>query len=220
MYNIVERIKYHSDKFKEIIEAQAGVSELHTDDYGWENYRYESPLFRLAHVERYSHMGLQVVHITCFPHKNSKAPIFGFDVVGYHNDEKQMSKISGVFIDFSPIKYEEKWHDSKWNKDRKLPVWATVFSKDFIAVRPTEDEYEKVFEVGFTAFEKYIEKLNSKEDLTEDIGEIEQIVERQNTYCEHQASNKRTFGALQANIGKEKAKFFMEEVLFPKIKYI
>jgi hypothetical protein len=35
MYNIVERIKYHSDKFKELIEAQAGVSELHTDDYGW-----------------------------------------------------------------------------------------------------------------------------------------------------------------------------------------
>lgn len=220
MYNIVERIKYHSDKFKELIEAQAGVSELHTDDYGWENYRYESPLFRLAHVERYSHMGLQVVHITCFPHKNSKAPIFGFDVVGYQNDEAQTSKISGVFIDVSPIMYEEKWHDTQWNKDRKLPVWATVFSKDFIAVRPTEDEYEKVFEVGFTAFEKYIEKLNSKEDLTEDIGEIEQIVERQNTYCEHQASNKRTFGALQANIGKEKAKFFMEEVLFPKIKYI
>ena len=131
MYNIVERIKYHSDKFKELIEAQAGVSELHTDDYGWENYRYESPLFRLAHVERYSHMGLQVVHITCFPHKNSKAPIFGFDVVGYQNDEAQTSKISGVFIDVSPIMYEEKWHDTQWNKDRKLPVWATVFSNTF-----------------------------------------------------------------------------------------
>jgi hypothetical protein len=218
MYNIVERIKYHSDKFKELIEAQAGVSELHTDDYGWENYRYESPLFRLAHVERYSHMGLQVVHITCFPHKNSKAPIFGFDVVGYQNDEAQTSKISGVFIDVSPIMYEEKWHDTQWNKDRKLPVWATVFSKDFIAVRPTEDEYEKVFEVGFTAFEKYIEKLNSKEDLTDNIEEIQEIIEKQNIYCEHQASNKRTFGALKANIGEDKAKFFMEQVLFPKFK--
>jgi len=218
MYNIVERIKYHSDKFKELIEAQAGVSELHTDDYGWENYRYESPLFRLAHVERYSHMGLQVVHITCFPHKNSKAPIFGFDVVGYQNDEKQTSKISGVFIDCSPTMYEEKWHDSTWNKDRKLPVWATVFSENFIAVRPTEDEYEKIFEVGFKAFENYIKKLNSLEDVTEDVSEINQIIEKQNIYCEHQASNKRTFGALQANIGKEKAKFFMEEVLFPKIK--
>lgn len=217
MYNIVERIKYHSDKFKELIEAQAGVSELHTDDYGWENYRYESPLFRLAHVERYSHMGLQVVHITCFPHKNSKAPIFGFDVVGYQNDEKQTSKISGVFIDVSPIMYEEEWHDTHWNKDRKLPVWATVFSKDFIAVRPTEDEYEKVFEVGFTAFEKYIETLNSEVDLTDDVNEIEQIIDKQNTYCKHQASNPRTYGALKANIGEEKARYFMEKVLFPQI---
>ena len=217
MYNIVERIKYHSDKFKELIEAQAGVSELHTDDYGWENYRYESPLFRLAHVERYSHMGLQVVHITCFPHKNSKAPIFGFDVVGYQNDEKQTSKISGVFIDVSPIMYEEKWHDTQWNKDRKLPVWATVFSKDFIAVRPTEDEYEKVFEVGFTAFEKYIETLNSEVDLTDDVNEIEQIIDKQNTYCKHQASNPRTYGALKANIGEETARYFMEKVLFPQI---
>ena len=217
MYNIVERIKYHSDKFKELIEAQAGVSELHTDDYGWENYRYESPLFRLAHVERYSHMGLQVVHITCFPHKNSKAPIFGFDVVGYQNDEAQTSKISGVFIDVSPIMYEEKWHDTQWNKDRKLPVWATVFSKDFIAVRPTEDEYEKVFEVGFTAFEKYIETLNSEVDLTDDVNEIEQIIDKQNTYCKHQASNARTYGALKANIGEEKARYFMEKVLFPQI---
>jgi|TARA_R110000796_G_scaffold144379_1_gene261084 hypothetical protein len=217
MYNIVERIKYHSDKFKELIEAQAGVSELHTDDYGWENYRYESPLFRLAHVERYSHMGLQVVHITCFPHKNSKAPIFGFDVVGYQNDEAQTSKISGVFIDVSPIMYEEKWHDTQWNKDRKLPVWATVFSKDFIAVRPTEDEYEKVFEVGFTAFEKYIETLNSEVDLTDDVNEIEQIIDKQNTYCKHQASNPRTYGALKANIGEEKARYFMEKVLFPQI---
>jgi hypothetical protein len=191
---------------------------METDDYGWENYRYESPLFRLAHVERYSHMGLEVVHITCFPRENSKAPVFGFDVVGYQNDEKEMSKISGVFIDWSPVMYEEKWHDSKWNKDRKLPVWATVFSKDFIAVRPTEDEYEKVFEVGFTAFEKYIEKLNSKEDLTDNIEEIQEIIEKQNIYCEHQDSNKRKFGALKANIGEDKAKFFMEQVLFPKFK--
>jgi hypothetical protein len=219
MFKLKDRIFHHSEKFKALIETQSDVELMETDDYGWENYRYESPLFRLAHVERYSHMGLEVVHITCFPRENSKAPVYGFDVVGYQNDEKQMAKISGVFMDYSPVMYEEKWHDTEWNKDRKLPVWATVFSKDFIAVRPTEDEYEKVFEVGFEAFEKYIQKLNTKEDLTEDIGEIEQIIEKQNTYCEHQASNKRTFGALTANIGEEKAKYFMEEVLFPKIKY-
>ena len=217
-YKLKERIFHHSEKFKNLIEAQDGVEMIETDDYGWENYRYENDRFRLAHVERYSHSGLEVVHITCFPRENSKAPVFGFDVVGYQNDEKQMSKISGVFIDWSPILTHDKWHDTTWNKDRKLPYWATVFSDDFIAVRPTEDEYEKVFEVGFEAFEKYMERLNSDVDLTEDIFEIEQIIEKQNIYCEHQASNKRTMGALTANIGEEKARYFMTEVLFPKIK--
>jgi hypothetical protein len=217
-YKLKDRIFHHSEKFKALIEAQDGVEMMETDDYGWENYRYENDRFRLAHVERYSHMGLEVVHITCFPRECSKMPMYGFDVVGYQNDEKEMSKISGVFMDWSPVMYEEKWHDTTWNKDRKLPVWATVFSKDFIAVRPTEDEYEKIFEVGFDAFERWLDKLNSDEDLTESVSDIETIIKNQNTYCEHQASNKRTFGALKANIGEEKAKYFMTEVLFPKIK--
>ena len=217
-YKLKDRIYYHSEKFKELIESQDDVKEIHTDDYGWENYRYESPNFRLAHVERYSNRGLEVVHITCFPPENSKAPIFGFDVVGFEDSENETSKISGVFIDWSPIMYEEDWHDSTWNKDRKLPYWATVFSKKFIAVRPTEDEYEKIFEVGFEAFQRYIKKINSGKDLTDDINQIEEIIEKQNTYCEHQASNKRTMGALTAKIGKEEAEYFMKEVLFPKIK--
>ena len=53
-YKLKDRIYYHSEKFKELIESQDDVKEIHTDDYGWENYRYESPNFRLAHVERYS----------------------------------------------------------------------------------------------------------------------------------------------------------------------
>lgn len=217
-YKLKEKIYEHSEKFKNLIESQPGVTIVDTDDYGWENYRYENDKFRLAHVERYSHMGLEVVHITAFPRENSKAPIFGFDVVGYQNDEEQRSKISGVFIDWSPIMYEEKWHDTFWNKDRNLPYWATVFSKDFIAVRPTEDEYEKIFEVGFDAFQRWMDKINSDEDLTDNIEDIKKIIENQNIYCEHQASNQRTLGALTANIGKEKAQYFMTEILFPKIK--
>ena len=97
MFKLKDRIFHHSEKFKALIESQEDVELMETDDYGWENYRYESSLFRLAHVERYSHMGLEVVHITCFPRENSKSPVFGFDVVGYQNDEKQMSKIEKGF---------------------------------------------------------------------------------------------------------------------------
>lgn len=216
-YPLKDKIYEHSEKFKNLIESQVGVKPIETEDYGWENHRYESPIFRLAHVERYSNMGLEVCHITCFPHKNSKAPIFGFDVVGYESPEEERSKISGVFIDWSPVMYEEEWHNSTWNKDRNLPYWATVFSKGFIAVRPTEDEYEKIFETGWEAFQRYIDKLNSGVDLVEDSDTINEIIKNQNIYCEHQASNKRTLGALTANIGEERAKHFMEMVLFPKI---
>jgi hypothetical protein len=97
-YDLVERITYHSEKFKEPHRITNGFLELHTDDYGWENYRYENDKIRLAHVERYSHMGLEVVHITAFPRENSKAPIFGFDVVGFESAEDERSKISGVSL--------------------------------------------------------------------------------------------------------------------------
>ena len=213
-YDLVERITYHSEKFKNLIESMDEVSELHTDDYGWENYRYESPLFRLAHVERYFIGSLAVCHITCFPHKNSKAPIFGFDVVGGANN----GKISGAFLDCSPVLRDEEWHNTEWNKDRKLPYWATVFSKQFIAVRPTEEEYEKLFETAWDVFQTYIERLKSEMDITSDSTELEDIFQNQNAYCRHQADNPRTFGALKTEIGEEKARYFMQKVLFPEIE--
>ena len=213
-YNLVERINYHSEKFKNLIESVDGVQELHTDDYGWENYRYESPIFRLAHVERYFIGALAVCHITCFPTENSKAPIFGFDVVG----GSQNGKISGAFIDCSPVLYDESWHTTEWNKDRKLPYWATVFSKQFIAVRPTEEEYEKLFETAWNVFQQYIDKLKSGVDITDDPTELEDIFQNQNVYCRHQADNPRTFGALKTEIGEERARYFMTKVLFPEIE--
>jgi hypothetical protein len=42
-------------------------------------------------------------------------------------------------------------------------------------------------------------------------------MEKQNTYCKVQASNPRTYSALKALIGEEKARYFMENILFPKI---
>ena len=214
MYDLVERITHHSEKFKNLIESIDGVSELHTDDYGWENYRYESPIFRLAHVERYFIGSLAVCHITCFPHKNSKAPIFGFDVVG----GSMNGKISGAFIDCSPVLYDKEWHTTEWNKDRKLPYWASVFSEQFIAVRPTEDEYEKIFETAWDVFQRYIEQLRSEVDITNEESELKSIFENQNTYCRHQADNPRTFGALKTEIGEERARYFMQKVLFPEIE--
>jgi hypothetical protein len=47
--------------------------------------------------------------------------------------------------------------------------------------------------------------------------EEHQIIELQNNYCKVQSANPRTFNVLKAKIGEERAKYFMEEILFPQI---
>ena len=80
-----------------MVEQSPNCQPLHTDNYGWENHRYESKHFRLAHVERYADGKIEVLHFTTFPHKWSPEPIFGFDVI---TNEKI---ITGAYMDLSPI---------------------------------------------------------------------------------------------------------------------
>jgi hypothetical protein len=47
---------------------------------------------------------------------------------------------------------------------------------------------------------------------------VDYIKAAQNRYCEQQQKNERTYNVLKAKLGEEKAKYFMENILFPKIK--
>ena len=211
--NLRSKIIHHSEKFKQLILSQPQVALLETEEFGWENYRYESKNFRLAHVERYFHDNLLVLHITCFPHSNNTCPVFGFDVVC----SEKSQQISGAFLDLSPIGFEQDFHTTTWNSDRKLPVWATIFSKQFIAVRPSEDEHDKLFELAFEIFETYLHQLDSGLNITDSQEQLEQIFIKQNEYCEYQSKNERTFSALKAKIGEDRARHFMTNILFPQL---
>jgi len=201
-----------TNQMQEIILRQPGVKPMDTEDFGWENYRWSGDKFRLAHIERFFEAGLLVAHVTCFPHEGDAAPIFGFDVVG----SEKTGKIGGAFLDYSPVLYDTKWHDTEWNSDRILPEWATVFSDDFIALRPHEDEYEPFFELSLTKFEEYFNALDTSVHVDTPAAKA-LVIERQNEYCEKQASNPRTYAALKHKIGAERARYFMTEILFPKI---
>ena len=211
--NLRSKIIHHSEKFKQLILSQPQVALLETEEFGWENYRYESKNFRLAHVERYFHDNLLVLHITCFPHSNNTCPVFGFDVVC----SEKSQQISGAFLDLSPIVFEQDFHTTTWNSDRKLPVWATIFSKQFIAVRPSEDEHDKLFELAFEIFETYLHQLDSGVNITDNQEQLDQIFIKQNEYCEYQSKNERTFSALKAKIGEDRARHFMTNILFPQL---
>jgi hypothetical protein len=202
-----------SDKVLEFIKDSPGVSVLPTEDFGWENYRFYSSNFRLAHVERYFEDGLLVLHITCFPHANDGSPIYGFDVVG----SEKTGKITGAFVDWSPVLYDHAWHDTEWSTNRILPEWATIFSERFVAIRPEPEEHSKLFNFAFESFQKhfhYLEDVSDSRFKTKSV--LDQIRDKQNTYCEHQSNNPRTFAALSHKVGEERARYFMKEILFPK----
>lgn len=185
----------------------SNTTPIDTEDFGWYNARFESELFRLAHVERYSDDKIEVLHVTTFPHRWSPEPIFGFDVICTDN------KVVGAYMDMSPGLITYPFDDGMTFEERKpLPEWAQVFSDRFILLKPKSDEeFTKFVEWTFSKYEWYLRQLERKV-----MGNIDEIVAVQNRYCEVQASNPRTYSVLKTKIGEERAKYFMQNILFPK----
>jgi hypothetical protein len=208
--NYKEYLNQLATKLKLMVEKAPNCQPLHTDDYGWENHRYESKHFRLAHVERYADGKIEVLHFTTFPHKWSPEPIFGFDVI---TTEKI---ITGAYMDLSPILNTYPFDEGMDIGGRKpIPEWATVFSDRFIMIKPESDaEFIRFCDWVVDKYDWYLNSLLWLEKKTDD---IEGVIEKQNIYCSVQASNPRTYSALKALIGEEKARYFMENILFPKI---
>ena len=198
-----------ADQFIQQINKSAGVGQIPTEDFGWDNYRFHSDVYRMAHVERYTDTKVDVLHVTTFPHHWSPEPIFGFDVIT--TDQK----IIGCYMDFSPgIKtypFDDGMH---WKTRKPLPEWATVFSDRFILIQPDSDsEFENLCEWVLGKYKWYMEEIL----LNEEVADVFMVTEIQNNYCEVQSKNPRTYNVLKAKIGEEAAKYFMTEILFPKI---
>jgi phycocyanobilin:ferredoxin oxidoreductase len=198
-----------ADIVKEIIVNKGKGIEIETEDFGWDNYRYVSSHFRIAHIERYSDKNLEVLHITTFPNNNNPNPIFGFDVIT--TDKKPLA----AFLDYSPTLNKTTYKsDITFNTLYNLPDWAkNIFSEDAIAIIPSEDDLNVLAKVVEDAYSKYL-------DLCIEVVpnmELDLIKNHQNYYCEQQQKNERTFNVLKAKLGEDRARYFMSTILFPKI---
>lgn len=202
--------------YKTILDATANILEyslvkdngfkIETEDFGWENTRYISDSLRIAHIERYSDRALEVLHFTAFPHINYGDPIFGFDIIC--TNEKPLA----AFIDLSPVDYQPSpFIDYEFKTPYPLPEWANnIFSEHAIAIRPGIEEMVRLCNEATDLFENYIKLIGTPSDP-------KLVVEAQNYYCEQQSKNERTYNVLKAKLGEERAKYFMDTVLFPKI---
>lgn len=196
-------------QFEEVILSTDSVQLIPTEEFGWINQRYNSDIFRLAHIERYSDGKIEVLHVTTFPHHWSPEPIFGFDVICTNN------QIVGAYMDLSPGLISYPFDEGILFEERKpLPEWATVFSDKFILLKPiNDDEFIKFVNWTLDKYAWYIRLLEIRSRAVDN----NKVIEKQNTYCQVQASNPRTFSVLKTKLGEERAKYFMENILFPKI---
>jgi phycocyanobilin:ferredoxin oxidoreductase len=199
-----------ANRLEDIIIQCDGSLKIDTEDYGWENTRYISDLFRVAHIERYSDKNLEVLHFTCFPPISSGSPIFGFDIVS--TDKRPLA----AFLDCSPT--IEDWTyktNYKFNTPYKLPEWANnIFSKDAIAIVPDGHELNVICDCAIEAFNEYVEMLSgAPSDYPATM-----VIEKQNYYCDQQQKNERTYNVLKAKLGEDRAKHFMQTILFPKLQ--
>ena len=199
-----------ANEFKVTLEQSGGIA-IPTEDFGWSNRRYVGENYRMAHIERYSDKNLEVLHFTCFPNPTFQHPIFGFDIIT--TDKKPLA----AFMDWSPVDNNTSIKTGyKYEKEYPLPDWAKViFSSSPMAIVPNDSEMNTIANDVTSNFEIYLKILN---DSKEALDRVDYIVAAQNRYCENQQKNQRTYNVLKAKLGEERAKYFITNILFPKIE--
>lgn len=209
--NYKQTLDNTAESLQTIIEYVGTSNILPTENYGWQNVRFTSDFFRYAHIERYSDKNLEVLHFTCFPNEWCSDPIFGFDIIT--TDKKCLA----AFMDMSPVDNKKTFSIStQFTTPYKLPDWAKlIFSENVLAVVPTNDEFEMICDMVQHIFTEYLSDLASCKEKSL---RVEYIKAAQNRYCDNQQKNERTYNVLKAKLGADKAKYFMENILFPKIK--
>jgi phycocyanobilin:ferredoxin oxidoreductase len=164
----------------------------------------------MAHIERYSDKNLEVLHFTCFPNETYQHPIFGFDIIC--TEKKPLA----AFMDWSPVDNTTSIKSAyKYEKEYPLPEWAKIiFSATTLAIIPNDNELNTLSNNVIECFEIYFDVLNNSKEA---LDRVSYIKAAQNRYCENQQKNERTYNVLKAKLGEEKAKYFMQNILFPKI---
>lgn len=204
--NCIDIIEGTAKRLLRIIEHQHEVVPIPTPEYGWENHRFRSPRFRLAHVEIFNQDRFCVVHCCVFPHVNDPSPIYGFDVIAGE------SKVTGVFMDLSPVVEgnTSPFLQIDVGKARERPEWGEIFSPHWLACRPSPEEMIMIGNEAVRVLVHYLASLG-------DVGNRDTIVAGQNRYCLNQRKNEHTRRALARLLGPHRAEEFMDQILFPTI---
>ena len=190
---------------------------------GWVNKVWTSNAYRRAHVDvvdMREERKLWMMHVCIFPHIDSDAPIYGFDVIAGPN------KMTGAFHDYSAstnhshpmIEWFGKVASSlSWKRERELPPWAkAIFTEHMIAAGMVKDPIE-IAQINGVARETLAYYLKNVEEYR---GNSEDVLGRdtQNNYAHHQKQNPHTPNVMKSlGLDPDDVDLFIEKCLFPEI---
>jgi hypothetical protein len=185
------------------------------ETHEWVNLFYKTPLFRHAHLEFYKTDKICVLHVNTFSDPRTDIPILGLDIIALGD------KITGLFFDYTPtfvtqskLEYDlDALHVKYKSEKRQLPEWADFFSNKFYCVSPLVEELPSILQDIKNSIEGTYFNICKDELLKYNLK-----IKKQNTYCQGQKKNDKTFKALAVEIGEKDAKKFLNKYLFPEIK--
>jgi len=204
-----------SEKYSNPVLQDEVPSETHI----WHNYKFVNDKIRYGHIEYFKSTNekVEVVHTMCYPACNTPFPIFGFDAIALNGN------VTGVFCDVTATPFDNRevrviseiLFEKYKEQNRSLPEWASFFSPTFLALSPG-DKLEDILTDCTNFFDKFLFFISKNNDLLDSTNTLLQK-EKQNEYSLNQQQNTKTLKALTSYIGEDKAKEFIQNVLFPVI---
>jgi hypothetical protein len=219
---IFDKLLQHASEFQTILNTLDRSDEVH--DFPWDNLVYTSKYIRRAHldvVDKREDRKLLMMHLCVFPHTDSDAPIYGFDLIAGPN------KVTGAFHDFSPCSnnnsshplselFAEEVKKHSWSKQRELPDWAKkIFSPWMVAAGNIKDidELSEVLELSKNNLISYIEWMKTNYATSD-----QDYTQQQNNYCINQKQNPHTPRVMESlGYDPDIVQKFIQNFLFPEV---
>ncbi|MDA0717126.1 MAG: phycocyanobilin:ferredoxin oxidoreductase [Cyanobacteria bacterium] len=162
--------------------------------------------------------GLQILHCVLFPDPRFDLPVFGADVV------VGPAGVSAAIVDLSPVCGElpvgiaealaARPH-SRFEQERQLPGWGSIFSRYVRFVRPTTAAEEAAFLNEVSGFLDVLAAAIASSEPQASTHPV--TVDRwqgQLRYCKQQKQNDKTRRVLEKAFNPEWADRYIEELLF------
>lgn len=169
-------------------------------DYGWDHRIWSNEKFRWAHYEHYTTDKVDIVHLVVMPWQNSRAPIFGFDIINISGN------LTGMFLDLTPV--DDRTFDlPQLGTPRPRPDWGDFFSDSFVCTKPNHIDEVIIATRILVGYLKWLPDTTNQD-----------YTDQQQRYIDGQRQNPQTRKMLSAHVGEDKANEYFYTYLFPDVK--